>query len=223
MKNKSKYTGELVYKVIDVELSATQADDFILVVSGVTENNVAYEPRLIQITPKQPNTLRFSFKAIHEPNKRKDEGTITTAITILPEELENIEKILIESKKNQDQDYLGLIGINLNDKKYFTTDHPFYQLFYNYPQLLENFVKINMPEVNTIGEPDKNNRNLILQQFKEELIKNNPKNIQELIFKAFQKINPDMMVVDRTGTQRNVFQKLYSLIETISLREKENK
>ena len=130
---------------------------------------------------------------------------------------------LIESKKNQDQDYLGLIGINLNDKKYFTTDHPFYQLFYNYPQLLENFVKINMPEVNTIGEPDKNNRNLILQQFKEELIKNNPKNIQELIFKAFQKINPDMMVVDRTGTQRNVFQKLYSLIETISLREKENK
>ena len=83
-----------------MELSATQADDFILVVSGVTENNVAYEPRLIQITPKQPNTLRFSFKAIHEPNKRKDEGTITTAITIIPEELENIEKILIESKKS---------------------------------------------------------------------------------------------------------------------------
>ena len=97
--NKSKYTGELVYKVTDVELSATQADDFILVVSGVTENDVAYEPRLIQITPKQPNTLRFSFKAIHEPNKRKDEGTITTAITIIPEELENIDKILIESKK----------------------------------------------------------------------------------------------------------------------------
>ena len=98
--NKSKYTGELVYKVTDVELSATQADDFILVVSGVTENNIAYEPRLIQITPKQPNTLRFSFKAIQEPNKRIDEGTITTAITIIPEKLENINKILIESKKS---------------------------------------------------------------------------------------------------------------------------
>ena len=98
-RNKNKYTGELVYKVTDVELSATQANDFILVVSGVTENNVAYEPRLIQITPKQPNTLRFSFKAIHETNKRKDEGTITAAITIIPEELENIDKILIESKK----------------------------------------------------------------------------------------------------------------------------
>ena len=82
-----------------MELSATQADDFILVVSGVTENDVAYEPRLIQLTPKQPNTLRFSFKAIHETDKRKDEGTITAAITIIPEELENIEKILIESKK----------------------------------------------------------------------------------------------------------------------------
>jgi len=98
--NKSKYLGELVYKVTDVELSATQADDFILVVSGVTENDVAYEPRLVQIVPKQPNTLRFSFKAIHEPNKRKDEGTITAAITIIPEELENIDKILIESKKS---------------------------------------------------------------------------------------------------------------------------
>ena len=97
--NKSKYAGELVYKVTDVELSATQADDFILVVSGVTENDVAYEPRLIQLTPIQPNTLRFSFKAIHETDKRKDEGTITAAITIIPEELENIEKILIESKK----------------------------------------------------------------------------------------------------------------------------
>ncbi len=97
--NKSKYAGELVYKVTDVELSATQADDFILVVSGVTENDVAYEPRLIQLTPKQPNTLRFSFKAIHETDKRKAEGTITAAITIIPEELENIEKILIESKK----------------------------------------------------------------------------------------------------------------------------
>ena len=96
--NKSKYSGELVYKVTDVELSATQAGDFILVVSGVTENDVAYEPRLVQITPKQPNTLRFSFKAILEANKRKDEGTITAAITIIPEELESIEKILIESK-----------------------------------------------------------------------------------------------------------------------------
>ena len=97
--NKSKYAGELVYKVTDVELSATQADDFILVVSGVTENDIAYEPRLIQITPKQPNTLRFSFKAIHETNKRKNEGTITAAISIIPGELENIDKILIESKK----------------------------------------------------------------------------------------------------------------------------
>ena len=98
--NKSKYSGELVYKVTDVELSATQAGDFILVVSGVTENDVAYEPRLVQITPKQPNTLRFSFKAIHETNKRKTEGTITAATTIIPKELENIEKILIESKKS---------------------------------------------------------------------------------------------------------------------------
>ena len=97
--SKSKYAGELIYEVTDVELSATQADDFILVVSGVTENDIAYEPRLIQLTPKQPNTLRFSFKAIHETDKRKDEGTITAAITIIPEELENIEKILIESKK----------------------------------------------------------------------------------------------------------------------------
>ena len=98
--NESKYSGELVYKVTDVELSATQADDFILLVSGVTENDIAYEPRLVQIAPKQPNTLRFSFKAILEANKRKDEGTITAAITIIPEELENIDKILIESKKS---------------------------------------------------------------------------------------------------------------------------
>ena len=98
--NKSKYSGELVYKVTDVELSATQAGDFILVVSGVTENDIAYEPRLVQIAPKQPNTLRFSFKAILESNKRKDEGTITAAITIIPEELEDIDKILIESKKS---------------------------------------------------------------------------------------------------------------------------
>ena len=98
--SKSKYAGELIYEVTDVELSATQADDFILVVSGVTENDIAYEPRLVQIAPKQPNTLRFSFKAILEANKRKDEGTITTAITIIPEELENIDTILIESKKS---------------------------------------------------------------------------------------------------------------------------
>ena len=98
--SKSKYAGELIYEVTDVELSATQADDFILVVSGVTENDIAYEPRLVQIAPKQPNTLRFSFKAILEANKRKDEGTITAAITIIPEELENIDKILIESKKS---------------------------------------------------------------------------------------------------------------------------
>tara|TARA_B100001121_G_C18323069_1_gene449693 strand:- start:59 stop:523 length:465 start_codon:yes stop_codon:yes gene_type:complete len=98
--NKNKYVGELVSKVTDVELSATQADDFLLVVSGVTENDLAYEPRLIQMTPKQPNTLMFSFKAIHETNKRKDEGKITAAITIIPEDLKNIDKILIESKKS---------------------------------------------------------------------------------------------------------------------------
>ena len=98
--NKNKYLGKLVFKVTDVELSPTQANDFILVVSGVTKNDLAYEPRLVQMTPKQPNTLRFSFKAIHETNKRKDEVTITAAITITAEELENIDKILIESKKS---------------------------------------------------------------------------------------------------------------------------
>jgi len=98
--NKKKYLGELVYKVTNAELSATQADDFILVVSGVTENDLAYEPRLVQITPEQPNILRYSFKAIHETNKRKGEGAITAAITIIPQTLENIDKILIESKKS---------------------------------------------------------------------------------------------------------------------------
>ena len=98
--NESKYAGELVYKIIDAELSATQAGDFILVVSGVTNTNVAYEPLLVKATPKQPKTLRVLFKAIHEPNKRKDERTITAAITIIPEELDNINKILIESKKS---------------------------------------------------------------------------------------------------------------------------
>ena len=98
--NQKKYLGELVYKVTNAELSATQADDFILVVSGVTENDLAYEPRLVQITPEQPNILRYSFKAIHETNKRKDEETITAAITIIPQALENIDKILIESKKS---------------------------------------------------------------------------------------------------------------------------
>ena len=98
--NQKKYLGELVYKVTNAELSATQADDFILVVSGVTENDLAYEPRLVQITPEQPNILRYSFKAIHETNKRKGGGTITAAITIIPQALENIEKILIESKKS---------------------------------------------------------------------------------------------------------------------------
>ena len=98
--NQKKYLGELVYKVTNAELSATQADDFILVVSGVTENDLAYEPRLVQITPEQPNILRYSFKAIHETNKRKGERTITAAITIIPQTLENIDKILIESKKS---------------------------------------------------------------------------------------------------------------------------
>ena len=98
--NKNKYVGELVYKVTDVELSASQADDFILVVSGVTKNKGAYEPRLIQIISEQPNTLRYAFKAIHENNKRKATGKITVAITIMPEELENVNTILIESKKS---------------------------------------------------------------------------------------------------------------------------
>jgi len=98
--NESKYAGELVYKITDAELSATQAGDFILVVSGATNKNIAYEPRLVIATPKQPNTLRVLFKAIHEPDKRKEEGTITAAITIIPEEFENINKILIESKKS---------------------------------------------------------------------------------------------------------------------------
>ena len=98
--NKNIYVGELVDKVTNVELSASQADDFILVVSGVTENERAYEPRLIQIIPEQPNTLRYAFKAIHENNKRKAIGKITVAITIIPEELENVDTILIESKKS---------------------------------------------------------------------------------------------------------------------------
>ncbi len=98
--NKNKYVGELIYQVTGVELSATQSNDFILVVSGKTENDVTYDARLVQMTPEQPNTLKFSFKAIHETNKRKGEGTITAAIAIIPEELENIDKILIESKKS---------------------------------------------------------------------------------------------------------------------------
>ena len=98
--NKNIYVGELVDKVTNVELSASQADDFILVVSGVTENEGAYEPRLIQIIPEKPNTLRYAFKAIHENNKRKAIGKITVAITIIPEELENVDTILIESKKS---------------------------------------------------------------------------------------------------------------------------
>jgi len=97
---KNKYLGELVDNITDVELSSSQASDFILVVSGVTENDGAHEPRLIQIIPEQNNALRYAFKAIHETNKRKDKGTITVAITITPEELENIETILIESKKS---------------------------------------------------------------------------------------------------------------------------
>jgi len=98
--NKNKYLGDLVYKVTDVELSVTQADDFILVVYGVTENNVAYDPRLVETTPEQPNALKFSFKAIQETDRGKDEGKITGAITITAKELENIDKILVESKKS---------------------------------------------------------------------------------------------------------------------------
>tara|TARA_Y100000589_G_scaffold328289_1_gene372079 strand:- start:1466 stop:1930 length:465 start_codon:yes stop_codon:yes gene_type:complete len=97
---KNKYLGELVDKVTDAELSASQASDFILVVSGATESDGAYEPRLIQIIPEQNNTLRYALKAIHKTNRRKVKGTITVAITVTSEELENVDTILIESKKS---------------------------------------------------------------------------------------------------------------------------
>ena len=96
--NPKKYTGELVEKVTDAELTITQADDFILLASGVIENAVAYDPRLIPITTEEPNTLKYSFKARYEVSKKNENRTITTAITLGTNKLENIDKILIESK-----------------------------------------------------------------------------------------------------------------------------
>ncbi len=98
--NQREYMGELVYKVTDAELSITQAKDFILVVSGLTEHSVAYDPRLILVSTDQPNSLKFSFKALHATNKKSGsikEKAITSAITISSKKLENVYKILIES------------------------------------------------------------------------------------------------------------------------------
>ena len=90
--------GELVEKVTHAELTITQADDFILLASGVIENAVAYDPRLIPVTTEEPNTLKYSFKARYEVSKKNENRTITTAITLGTNKLENIDKILIESK-----------------------------------------------------------------------------------------------------------------------------
>ena len=96
--NPKKYTGELIEKVTDAELTITQADDFILLASGVIESPVAYDPRLIPVTTEEPNTLKYSFKARYEVSKKNENTTITTAITLGTKKLENIDKILIESK-----------------------------------------------------------------------------------------------------------------------------
>jgi hypothetical protein len=98
--NQREYMGKLVYKVTDAELSITQVKDFILVVSGLTEYSVVYDPRLILISTDQPNSLKFSFKALHATNKKSGsikEKVITSAITISSKKLENVDKILIES------------------------------------------------------------------------------------------------------------------------------
>ena len=95
--NPKKYTGELIEKVTDAELTITQADDFILLASGVIESAVAYDPRLIPVTTEEPNTLKYSFKARYV-SKKNENRTITTAITLGTKKLENIDKILIESK-----------------------------------------------------------------------------------------------------------------------------
>ena len=98
--NQREYMGKLVYEVTDAELSMTQAKDFILVVSGLTEYSVVYDPRLILISTDQPNSLKFSFKTLHAANKKSGsikEKVITSAITISSKKLENVDKILIES------------------------------------------------------------------------------------------------------------------------------
>ena len=92
--------GILVYEVTDAELSITQANDFILVVSGLTEHSVVYDPRLISVSTDRPNSLKFSFKALQATYKKSEpikEKVITSAITISSKKLENIDKILIES------------------------------------------------------------------------------------------------------------------------------
>ena len=61
--NPKKYTGELVEKVTDAELTITRANDFILLVSGVIKNAVAYDPRIIPVTTEEPNTLKYSYKS----------------------------------------------------------------------------------------------------------------------------------------------------------------
>ena len=91
--NPKRYTGELVEKV-----TITQADDFILLASGVIESAVAYDPRLIPVTTEEPNTLKYSFKARYDVSKKNENSTITTAITLGTKKLENVDKILIESK-----------------------------------------------------------------------------------------------------------------------------
>ena len=70
--NPKKYTGELIEKVTDAELTITQANDFILLASGVIENAVAYDPRLIPVTTEEPNTLKYSFKARYEISKKNE-------------------------------------------------------------------------------------------------------------------------------------------------------
>ena len=96
--NQTQYMGILVYEVTDAELSITQANDFILVVSGLTEHSVVYDPRLISVSTDLPNSLKFSFKALQATYKKSEpikEKVITSAITISSEKLENIDKILI--------------------------------------------------------------------------------------------------------------------------------
>jgi len=98
--NQTQYMGILVYEVTDAELSITQANDFILVVSGLTEHSVVYDPRLISVSTDLPNSLKFSFKALQATYKKSEpikEKVITSAITISSKKLENIDKILIES------------------------------------------------------------------------------------------------------------------------------
>ena len=96
--NHKKYTGELVEKITDAELTITQANDFILLASGVIENAVAYDPRLIPVTTEEPNTLKYSFKARYKLSNKNENRIITTAITLDIKQLEKIDKILIESK-----------------------------------------------------------------------------------------------------------------------------